>query len=89
MSIEKLRGAVAELEQELHELKTIDDDARRVLQDAVREIRTALDEEEHTEARRASLIPRLQGSVKQFEATHPGLTNILSRLIDGLAQLGI
>jgi len=89
MNIDKLRSTVSELELELQGLKSVDADARRVLQDAVREIRTALDEEEHTEARRASLIPRLQGSVEQFEATHPGLTNILSRLIDGLAQLGI
>jgi hypothetical protein len=89
MSIEKLRAAVSELEQELQRLKTVDDDARRVLHGAVQEIRAALHEEESSEARRSSLIKRLQDSMEQFEATHPAVTNILSRLIDGLAQLGI
>ncbi len=89
MDIEKLRATVSELEQELHGLKTIDDEARRVLEEAAREIRAALHEEERSEARRASLIQRLQESVEKFEASHAGLTNILSRLIDGLAQLGI
>ncbi|MGE5191540.1 MAG: DUF4404 family protein [Deltaproteobacteria bacterium] len=89
MSIEKLRATVSELERELHGLTAVDDEARQVLQEAVREIRAALHEEDRSEARRRSLIQRLQESVGKFEATHPDLTNILSRLIDGLAQMGI
>ena len=89
MDIEKLHATVSELEHELQGLKTLDDDARRVLQEAVRDIRAALHEETPTQAGRASLIQGLQQSVEKFEATHAGLTSIVSRLIDGLAQLGI
>jgi septal ring factor EnvC (AmiA/AmiB activator) len=89
MSIEKLRATVSELEQELRALPTVDAEARSVLEEVVREIRAALRDSERGESQRRSPIAGLKDSVEKFEGSHPALTGILGRLIDGLAQLGI
>jgi chromosome segregation ATPase len=89
MSTEKLRVTISELEQELRRLKSLDNESRRVLDEAVREIRAALDEEDQSETDRQSLVERLQEAIGRFESTHPSLTAVLGRLIDGLAQMGI
>jgi hypothetical protein len=89
MSIDKLRATVSELEQELRALPTVDDEARLVLQEAVREIRAALRDGESAEIQRRSLIASLKESVQKFEGSHPALSGILGRIIDGLAQMGI
>ncbi len=87
--VEKLRATVLELEQELRSLPTVDDEARQVLQDAMRQIRTALHEEEQAEQQRQTLRDQLQTAATEFEGSHPTLTGLLSRLVDGLGQMGI
>ena len=87
--VEKLRATVLELEQELRSLPTVDDEARQVLQDAMRQIRTALHEEEQAEQQRQTLRDQLQAAATEFEGSHPTLTGLLSRLVDGLGQMGI
>ncbi len=89
MNIEKLRATVAELEQELQALPTVDAETRSMLEDTVRQIRVALDDSRRGEGQRPSMIAGLKKSVEKFEGTHPALTGIVSRLIDGLAQMGI
>lgn len=86
---DKLRAMVAELEQELRTLAPVDDETRRLLQEAMQEIRTALHEEDQTEFPPQTLLDRLQHAAQAFEGSHPTLTGILSRLIDGLGQMGI
>jgi predicted ribosome quality control (RQC) complex YloA/Tae2 family protein len=105
-SIEKLKEIVRELEDELHELSAVDEQAAELLQEAVREIQTVL-QSRQLDARSAverepepldedlqpdaseSVIDRLNRAAHQFENSHPTLTGILSRLIDGLGQMGI
>ena len=87
--VEKLRATVLELEQELRSLTTVDDEARQVLQNAMRQIRTALHEEEEAERQRQTLRDQLQTAANDFEGSHPTLTGLLSRLVDGLGQMGI
>jgi len=87
--IEKLRATVLELEQELRTLQTVDDEARQVLEEAMREIRATLHDEEQAELQRQTLRDQLQTAAHEFEGSHPTLTGILSRLIDGLGQMGI
>jgi len=89
MSIEKLRTTVSELEQVLRGTKNLDKESRQILEQAVQEIRAALQPETRSETDRQSLIEGLRESVERFESTHPSLTAVLSRLIDGLAQMGI
>jgi chromosome segregation ATPase len=87
--LDRLRATVTELEAELHALETVDDDTRQVLQQAMHEIRTALHEEEAAERQRNSLTERLQDAAHEFEGSHPTLAGLLTRLIDGLGQMGI
>lgn len=96
MHSEKLRATVSELEQELLALETVDNETRRVLQEAIGTIRATLRENDRAAkvddvapAGDQSLTERLSAAVTQFEGQHPTLTGILGRLIDGLAQMGI
>jgi hypothetical protein len=106
-SIEKLKTIVGELEDELHRLPEIDQQANELLQEAVQEIQAVLHVRQHggspsdegepeTEPAEAEpaeeadlLTGRLRQAALQFEESHPNLTGILSRLIDGLGQMGI
>lgn len=89
MQIEKLRATVSELEQQLRELKSVDDESRQVLEDAVREIRATLHEEDRTRTQQGSLAQRLSDLVQKLEGEHPTLTGIIGRIADGLGQMGI
>ncbi|MBC8871054.1 MAG: DUF4404 family protein [Planctomycetes bacterium] len=87
--VEKLKATVTELEEELQSLETLDDEAREVLEEALREIQAALNEEESAELEAESLMDRLNDATHDFEGSHPTLTGIIGRLIDGLGQMGI
>jgi hypothetical protein len=89
MHVEKLQDAVSELERQLNGSKTLDAASRQALQQAVQDIRTALDAEQQTETQRQSLVDRLKLAVEKFEGSHPTLTGTLMRLIDGLGEMGI
>jgi signal transduction histidine kinase len=89
MQVEKLRAAVAELERQMSTSPSLDDASRQVLQQALADIRAALEDNQTTDSQRQSLIQRLGVSVEKFEGSHPTLTGTLMRLIDGLQQLGI
>jgi phytoene/squalene synthetase len=86
--LDKLRTTLAELEAELRELDSIDDATRDVLADAAAEISATLRRGKRSpETKRAETS--LKGQLADFEASHPQLAGILTRLIDGLGQLGI
>ncbi|HZN36926.1 MAG TPA: DUF4404 family protein [Pirellulaceae bacterium] len=86
--LEKLRATLAELEAELRELESLDDATRDVLADAAAEIaRTLRRGKRSPETQQAE--SSLQGQIASFEASHPQLAGIVTRLIDGLGQLGI
>ncbi len=86
---EKLKAAVAELEEELRSLETLDDETSEVLEEALREIQAALNPDEATELEAESLMDRLNDATHDFEGSHPTLTGIIGRLLDGLGQMGI
>ena len=87
--IDKLRATVSELEQELHTLQTVDNETQQLLRQALQEIRTVLHEEEQAALQRRTLSDQLQTAAQSFEGSHPALSGLLSRLIDGLGQMGI
>jgi hypothetical protein len=89
MQVEKLRAAVAELERQLSTSLSLDESSRQHLQQALADIRAALEDDQTTDSERQSLIQRLGVSVERFEGSHPTLTGTLMRLIDGLRQMGI
>ena len=86
--IEKLRATLHELEAELRDVETLDDETRKLLAEAALEIATVL-----TQGERSDDTDRVEGSLRdrleEFEASHPQLALIVGRLIDGLGQLGI
>lgn len=86
---EKLKATVAELEEELRSLETLDDETCEVLGEALREIQAALSPEDPNELEAESLMDRLNDATLEFEGSHPTLTGIIGRLIDGLGQMGI
>lgn len=91
-SLEKLKFAVAELEAELQALQDadrVDRETRQLLEQAATEILTAIERIEPGERAPQSLLDHLRDATVQFEESHPTVTGILSRLIDGLGQMGI
>lgn len=86
--LDKLRATLAELEQELRAIDSLDDPTREVLADAAAEISATLRRGKRSDHTR-QVETSLQGQLADFEASHPQLAGILARLIDGLGQLGI
>ncbi|MCO6459107.1 MAG: DUF4404 family protein [Pirellulaceae bacterium] len=88
--LEKLQDLIRELETELGSLDTLDASTRQALETTVGEIQAALaGHPSPADAGDDSLQQRLQGSLQEFEASHPGLASLLSRVIDLLGQIGI
>jgi hypothetical protein len=86
--LDKLRAALQELETELSALDSIDDETRAALADAAAEIAVILRRGQHKRPA-PPVESSLQDRLVQFEASHPQLAGILSRVLDGLHQLGI
>jgi chromosome segregation ATPase len=88
-TIEKLKSTLAELEVELQALENVDDETREVLEQAALEIAAAIERAEPGESAPESLLDHLRAATVQFEESYPTLTGILTRLVDGLGQMGI
>jgi len=102
--IEKLKAVVRELENELRTLQAVDEQSSEVLQEALREIQSVLQSRQQGASSAAeaqgpegdaetgesdTVMDRLRNAAHEFEGSHPTLTGLLSRLIDGLGQMGI
>ena len=87
--IEKLKSIVRELEIELAELESVDPESRRVLEEAVADLTTALGKTDSDVASAQSLVDRFRAAEEGFAASHPTLSGIVARVIHGLGQLGI
>jgi hypothetical protein len=87
--IEKLKSTVAELEDELRSIDSVDAETRAVLEQAVLDILAALNKAAPGERAPQSLVDRLQSAAQEFEESHPTVSGIVSRLVDGLGQMGI
>ncbi len=86
---EKLKETVKELEDELHSIESMNDQTRAVLHEVVQEIRQALHEDDSTELHPQSIRDRLKSAAREFEDAHPRIAEVINRLVDGLAQMGI
>jgi hypothetical protein len=87
--ISKLRATLSQLESELLALGTLDDATREQLADAAEEIAASLRRGEKRTMKRTGEEESLQDRLVEFEASHPQLAGVVTRLLDGLAQLGI
>ncbi len=86
---DRLKSTVAELEDELRSLEHVDNETRAVLEQAVLDILAALHAAAPGERAPQSLLDRLHDAAEEFEESHPTVTGILGRLIDGLGRMGI
>jgi len=86
--LEKLRNTLRELESELAALGTLDDATREQLAAACEEMAASLRSGRQIAAT-AQADDSVQGRLADFEASHPQLAGVVTRLLDGLAQLGI
>ena len=87
--IENLRAHLRQLEAELAAGGAIDPQTQESLEEVADEIRRILAENRPEEPAPATLLERLQIEERAFEASHPTLTQTLSRIIDALGQMGI
>jgi hypothetical protein len=79
----------AELLQEaIREIQVVVHSRQRDAASAIEQEPESLDEDVQSESS-DTVIDRLNHAAQQFENSHPTLTGILSRLIDGLGQMGI
>ena len=86
--LDKLRATLNELDTELHSIDSLDDATREELAHAAAEIAASLRRGKRSDqTRRAE--DSLQNRLVEFEAAYPQLAGIVTRLLDGLAQLGI
>ncbi len=84
-----LREVVAELEEQLASLESIDAETVSLLQDATREIQEVLQQQGAETLEQEPLAERLQHAAETFQATHPTLSGVVMRAVDALRQLGI
>ncbi|MBW8884468.1 MAG: DUF4404 family protein [Planctomycetia bacterium] len=86
--LEKLRTTLSELDAELRSIDSLDDATREELAQAAAEIAASLRRGKRSEKTQMA-ADSLQNRLVEFEAANPQLAGIVSRLLDGLAQLGI
>jgi len=90
----RLRETLNELHAELENVEEVDPEMRGMLLGAAQEIDekiqpTETDATDSPAAEDQPLDDRLADAARHFEVTHPTLSGIISRLANGLSQLGI
>lgn len=87
--IEKLHELVKELEAELDSLDPADSESRQVLKRTLGDLDRALRQTDTTPLHSESLLQRLRDAEEHFQVSHPNISGLVLRMIDGFAQLGI
>jgi hypothetical protein len=86
---EQLRQTVTQLHEQLASLSSVDADDRRMLGEALDDIRRALDGGSVSKAQSDSFFRRLNEAARRFEDSHPTLSGAVGGLVDAIARLGI
>ena len=89
MPEQNLRETLAELESELDQLDSLDDETRRLLTEAMGEIADTLREERVKELETGGLMERFEQVGRDLYQSHPTLGKLVGRMVDILAQMGI
>ena len=95
---ERLRQALAELEAQLRNLDSLDPETQARLRQAAADINAKLSRQENaaaadTTSTSETATEDIEGSLRErivdFEASHPQLAMVVTRVIDLLGQAGI
>lgn len=89
MPEQKLRETLAELERELAQVESLDDETRQRLGDVLGEIAETLREKRVEEIETGGLVDRVEDAGRDIYQSHPTLGALVSRLVDILGQMGI
>jgi predicted nucleic acid-binding Zn-ribbon protein len=86
----ELRKLLHQLHDEIKSIRSVDEKSSEMLRDLERDIRAILERSEETPVQlHPSIVQRLEGALNHFEATHPDLTTLISKLLDSLSNAGI
>jgi hypothetical protein len=85
---DKLRATLSDLEAQRRQLDSLDEPTRALLADVADEISAILRGSKRP-ADDSAAGNSLPDRLAEFEAAHPQFAGIITRLLDGLAQLGI
>ena len=80
---------MTELESELQQVESVDEDTRHLLEQAVGEIQSILERRQPEDTPETGLIDSLREAEQKFETSHPTISGILLRMVDALGQMGI
>ena len=86
----KLREQLEQLQAEIRQTKSVDEEGKSLLRTLDSDIHDLLSRSEDEPATvKPSFIQSLQESLKHFEVSHPTLTTQISNLLDTLSNAGI
>jgi hypothetical protein len=90
MDDQELRKLIEQLHAEIQNTHTVDEKGQELLAHLESDIRKLLDRNGEVAAPlHPSTLRRLQESLDHFEVTHPTLTLLISRLLEGFSNVGI
>ena len=90
MDTQEHRKLLQELHDEINNIRTVDEKDGELLRGLEGDIRALLlrSEEDPVELQ-PSFVQNLEGSLTHFEVTNPGLTTLISKLLESLSSAGI
>ena len=89
MDKQQMLEILAELKKELAQNSRLDQHQRQTMEALVEEINLRVSDPEVDMSSDKFLLSRLKSQTEEFEVNHPKLTNIIGRLSDLLARIGI
>jgi ElaB/YqjD/DUF883 family membrane-anchored ribosome-binding protein len=90
MDKQRLSQTLQQLHTELEHTQSVDDETRESLRHLMSDIRGVLDDSGQPSAPRAqSLNERLNEALLELEVSHPHLSLLIERIVDGLNEVGI
>jgi hypothetical protein len=90
MDDNELRTLLHQLHDEIEKTRTVDEKGSELLRDIEGDINALLERSgENPLQVHPSIVPRLESALSYFEATHPTLTTVISKLLDSLSNAGI
>ena len=88
MENQRVSKPLQELQTQLQQAKTLEQNDRKALLQLVKDIQATLARTGKSEDY-ASAIQRLEDAIQRFEVTHPQITATMARVINGLSNMGI
>jgi hypothetical protein len=90
MEDQELRKLIEQLHAEIQNTHSVDKKGQELLTHLEADIQELLDRAEgNVRPVHPSTIQRMEDGLSHFEATHPALTTLLSRLLESLSNIGI